>query len=85
MKYASIMLVSLSVLLAGCANQHRLGTHVAQLRQQQTYDSSATLANLEVIPSGSGERMEDAYSAYTGKKGASIEDASTSQVLADFN
>jgi uncharacterized lipoprotein YajG len=85
MKFTSLLLVSLSILLTGCANPHRLGTHVAQLRMQQTYNTSATLNNLEVIPSGNGERMEDAYSAYTGKSGETLEGGSSSQVLLGFN
>ena len=52
MKFTSLLLVSLSILLTGCANPHRLGTHVAQLRMQQTYDTAATVNNLEVIQIG---------------------------------
>ncbi len=77
-----LTIFTLFALLTGCANQHRLGSHVAQLRQQQTYNPSATMDNLEVIPDGNGEKMEGVYSAYTGKKGESV--GSSSQVLTGF-
>ncbi len=82
MKYIFLAVVSV-LIIAGCSNQHRLGTHMAQVRQEQVYNPNASLENLEVIPIGNGEKMEGIYSTYTGKKGESI-DAANSQVLASF-
>ena len=82
MKYLFITLVSV-VVVTGCSNQHRLGTHMAQVRQEQVYNPNASLENLEVIPTGNGEKMEGVYSTYTGKKGESI-DAARSQILTGF-
>ena len=82
MKYLFITLVSV-VVVTGCSNQHRLGTYMAQVRQEQVYNPNASLENLEVIPTGNGEKMEGVYSTYTGKKGESI-DAARSQILTGF-
>ncbi|EKO3438178.1 hypothetical protein [Vibrio fluvialis] len=85
MRAVSFMIIAMSVLLAGCANEHALGYHVAQVRDMQTYNPNATLENMDVIPEGNGERMEDVYKAYTGKKGEDLKGSSTSQVLKGFN
>ncbi len=71
MKYFLLVATSV-VLLAGCANQHRLGTYVAQVKLEQTYNPNATNENLEVIPTGNGEKMEGVYSTYSGKKGGLV-------------
>lgn len=82
MKYLLLTLVSVMV-LSGCANQHRLGTHMAQVREAQVYNPNASMENLDVIPVGNGEKMEGVYSTYSGKKGESI-DSANSQILTGF-
>ncbi|EPP21896.1 hypothetical protein L910_1089 [Vibrio fluvialis PG41] len=39
---------------------------------------------MEVIPPGNGERMEDVYNVYTGKKGEELKGSSTSQIIKGF-
>ena len=70
-------------LLLGCANNAPLGSHVAKLAKEQTYNQNATQENLRIIPSGSGERMEGAYQVYTGKQSSDLE-GTDSQVLEGF-
>jgi len=80
----SFLFIAISVVvLSGCANQHRLGSHMAQVRQQQVYNPNATLENREVLPTGNGEKMEGVYGTYSGKKGESINSAN-SQILTGF-
>lgn len=86
----AIVLVSLVVMagLTGCANQdhvgvQRLGSHVAQIRSEQTFNPNATQENLGLVPDGNGERMEDVYSIYTGKK-VEVLQGSNSQVIKGF-
>ncbi|PMH41243.1 hypothetical protein BCU68_06070 [Vibrio sp. 10N.286.49.B3] len=77
-----LMLAILSLL--GCAhNNAKLGHHVANMRAQQTYDLTATQDNVDVIPTGSGERMEGAYHTYTGKSDSEL-NGSDSQFLEGF-
>jgi hypothetical protein len=79
-----VVFSSLSLLLLGCVNNaEQLGTHVAKLQTEQTYNPNATIDNLGVIPSGSGERMEGAYQAYTGKEDSELA-GTDSQVLEQF-
>lgn len=82
MRYFLLTLVSI-VLITGCSNQHRLGSHVAQVRQEQVYNTNASTENLGVIPTGTGEKMEGVYGTYSGKRGESINSAN-SQVLTGF-
>lgn len=82
MKYLFVMLVSV-LALTGCYNPAPLGTYMAQVRQEQVYNPNATMENLEVLPTGNGEKMEGIYSTYTGKKGESLQSAN-SQVLTGF-
>ncbi|MFG0888430.1 hypothetical protein [Vibrio sp. CJQ_6] len=84
MKYVVLSLLLPLMLLSGCANDPRLGTHVAQVKQLQTYNPNATKENLEVLPDGTGERMEGVYNTYTGKKGEELKGGSTSQILEGF-
>ncbi|NVD05920.1 hypothetical protein FCU94_03235 [Vibrio sp. JPW-9-11-11] len=80
-----ILTVASALLLVGCVNNaERLGTHVAQLRAEQTYNPSATQDNLGVVPSGSGERMEGAYQIYTGKQNSELK-GTDSQFLEGFS
>lgn len=79
------VIFSISAILTGCANDAPLGSHVAKLSQQQTYNPNASKDNLSIIPSGSGERMEGAYQVYTGKEVDSLAGASESQVINGFN
>ncbi|WP_252014320.1 hypothetical protein [Vibrio sp. SCSIO 43140] len=67
MKIVTFSLVVSSVLLVGCANDAPLGDAVANVRHQQTYDHSATVKNKDVVPTGTGARMQVAYDAYTGQ------------------
>jgi hypothetical protein len=79
-----VIVACCSTLLFGCANNQRLGSHVAKVKTQQTYNQNASQENLGVIPSGSGERMEGAYQVYTGKQSSDLE-GTDSQVLQGFN
>lgn len=86
----AFMLISLAAMLglSGCANHNhagvqRLGSHVAQIRSEQTFNPNATQENLGVVPDGNGERMEDVYSIYTGKK-VEVLQGSNSQVIKGF-
>ncbi|MBY7804553.1 hypothetical protein KW440_16010 [Vibrio fluvialis] len=72
------------VAVTGCVNSHRLGGDVAKIRSEQTYNPNATKDNMAVIPSGNGERMEDVYSVYTGKKGEELKGSSSSQIISGF-
>ncbi|MBW3694247.1 hypothetical protein EK599_00975 [Vibrio sp. T187] len=78
------VLCSAVVLATGCVNDARLGTHVAKIKQQQTYNPNASQENLSVIPSGNGERMEGTYQVYTGKEVDSLA-GNESQVLQNIN
>lgn len=84
MKYVVLSLLLPLMLLSGCANEPRLGAHVAQVKQLQTYNPNATKENLAVLPDGTGERMEGVYNTYTGKKGEELKGGSTSQILEGF-
>ncbi|NOH97722.1 hypothetical protein F0226_13140 [Vibrio sp. 99-70-13A1] len=79
------VLLGLSTILIGCANDAPLGSHVAQLRVAQTYNPNATEDNLGIVPDGNGERTEAGYQAYTGKESSSLQGSSESQVLQGFN
>ncbi len=83
MRYLLLTLVPV-MFFSGCANQHHLGTHVAQVRQEQVYNPNASIENLGVIPTGTGEKMEGVYGTYSGKKGESINSAN-SQILNGFS
>ncbi len=83
MKYFVLTAVSFFA-LTGCSSQEPLGYHKELVKQQQIYNPAATQENLEVIPDGNGERMEGAYSTYTGKKGASLGSGDSSQILTGF-
>ncbi|MFM2588995.1 hypothetical protein [Vibrio sp. TBV020] len=79
-----VVFTSLSLLLAGCvSNAEQLGSHVAKLQMEQTYNPNATIENLGVVPSGSGERMEGVYQTYTGKETSDLA-GSDSQILEQF-
>ena len=67
-----------------CANYEPLGEHVAKLKVEQTYNQNASYENLGVVPTGSGERMEGAYQAYTGKNSDDLE-GTDSQFLEGFS
>ncbi|MFA0442265.1 hypothetical protein AB4560_20345 [Vibrio sp. 10N.222.51.C12] len=60
----TVFLMCCSLMVVGCANDAPLGRSVAQLRHAQTYDHSATERNKDVIPTGTGARMQVAYDAY---------------------
>ncbi|MEZ8823560.1 hypothetical protein AB4259_04560 [Vibrio amylolyticus] len=78
----TIILLGVGVLI-GCANEARLGHHVASVRSEQVYNPNATKENESVIPLGSGERMEGAYQTYTGIQSDSLK-GTNSQVLDGF-
>ncbi|MGF1696785.1 hypothetical protein L4C54_14035 [Vibrio lamellibrachiae] len=69
--------------LVGCANDAKLGHHMASVKAEQTYNPNATAENASIIPSGSGERMEGAYQVYTGLQSESLK-GTESQVLQGF-
>lgn len=76
---------SLAISMLGCVNNaDSLGTHVAKLKTEQTYNPNATQDNLGVVPSGSGERMEGAYQVYTGKQDSELK-GTDSQFLEGFS
>ncbi|MCK6262459.1 hypothetical protein KP803_04150 [Vibrio sp. ZSDE26] len=70
-------------ILVGCANDAKLGHHMASVRAEQVYNPNATKENVSVIPLGSGEKMEGAYQIYTGKQSESLK-GTESQVLQGF-
>ncbi|WP_394126981.1 hypothetical protein [Vibrio hepatarius] len=77
-------LSALSIVLVGCVNNaEKLGAHVAKLQTEQTYNPNATIDNLGVVPTGSGERMEGVYQTYTGKKDSELA-GTDSQILEQF-
>ncbi|MGF1880331.1 hypothetical protein [Vibrio splendidus] len=78
------MMVFLVILLAGCANDAPLGQSVANLQAEQTYNPNATQENLQVLPDGTGERMQTGYDKYVGKGDEELS-GSSSQVLKSFN
>ncbi|MCB5359527.1 hypothetical protein BCU90_23665 [Vibrio lentus] len=78
------MMVFLVILLAGCANDAPLGQSVAKLQAEQTYNPNATQENLQVLPDGTGERMQAGYDKYVGKGDEELS-GSSSQVLKSFN
>ncbi|MEZ8632143.1 hypothetical protein A165_07385 [Vibrio tasmaniensis ZS-17] len=78
------MMVFLVILLAGCANDAPLGQSVAKLQAEQTYNPNATQENLQVLPDGTGERMQAGYDMYVGKGDEELS-GSSSQVLKSFN
>ncbi|MGR5131301.1 hypothetical protein [Vibrio alfacsensis] len=77
-------ILGLALMLTGCANEPALGHHVAQVKSLQTYNPNATQENQDFIPDGNGERMEDAYNIYTGKKNETLQGTGQSQVLNGF-
>lgn len=89
MKTMLLIGMGITLVMSGCANQshigvQKLGGHVAQIKTLQTYNPNATQENMAIIPDGNGERMEDAYSIYTGKKSEDLKGSSTSQIITGF-
>lgn len=89
MKMTLLIGMGITLVMSGCANQNqvgvqKLGGHVAQIKTLQTYNPNATQENMAIIPDGNGERMEDAYSIYTGKKSEDLKGSSTSQIITGF-
>ncbi|NRF15524.1 hypothetical protein [Vibrio coralliilyticus] len=83
-RYLQICILCLPFTLLGCVNNaDRLGEHVAKIASEQTYNPNASRDNLEVIPTGSGERMEGAYQIYTGKQDSELS-GTDSQVIESF-
>jgi PBP1b-binding outer membrane lipoprotein LpoB len=78
------MMVFLALVLVGCANDAPLGQSVAKLKMEQTYNPNATQENLEVLPDGTGERMQASYDNYVGKGDEDLS-GNNSQVLQSFN
>ncbi|MEZ8021638.1 MULTISPECIES: hypothetical protein [Vibrio] len=78
------MMVFLALVLVGCANDAPLGQSVAKLKMEQTYNPNATQENLQVLPDGTGERMQAGYDSYVGKGDEDLSE-SNSQVLQSFN
>lgn len=85
MKTHFLLLAGISLAVAGCAtNDPHLGYHMALVKQQQTYNPNASHENLAVVPEGNGERMEDVYNIYTGKKAETLQ-GTTSRVITGFD
>ncbi len=80
----TIGVLGLVLMVQGCANEPRMGYHVAQLKNEQTYNPNAAQQNRGVIPDGTGERMEGVYNVYTGKNNDSLQSTGQSQVLSGF-
>ncbi|EHU5196256.1 hypothetical protein JKP10_11135 [Vibrio vulnificus] len=80
--YFALLFMAVSF-LSGCANDAPLGQHVAKLKAEQTYNPDATQENLDLIPYGSGDKMDSAYQHYLGKKTESMS-SSSSQVINGF-
>ncbi|MEZ9872190.1 MULTISPECIES: hypothetical protein [Vibrio] len=78
------MMVFLALVLVGCANDAPLGQSVAKLKMEQTHNPNATQENLQVLPDGTGERMQAGYDSYVGKGDEDLSE-SNSQVLQSFN
>lgn len=80
----TVAIVGLAWGLSGCANDPALGQHVSELKRLQTYNPEASQENKDIIPDGNGERMEDVYNIYTGKKSEALQGTGQSQVLNGF-
>ncbi len=79
-----IGVLGITLMLLGCANESALGYHVTTLKSEQTFNPDATLQNRDIIPAGTGERMEGAYNVYTGKNKDSLQSTGQSQMLGGF-
>lgn len=54
-----------TLLVVGCAKEPMpLGQSVALIKQEQIYNPNASLENKDVIPEGSGERMQATLDLY---------------------
>ncbi|MDA0146441.1 MAG: hypothetical protein ACTH6O_11235 [Vibrio toranzoniae] len=78
------MMAFLVVLLVGCANDAPLGQSVVKVTMEQTYNPNATKENLQVLPDGTGERMQAGYDSYVGKGDEELA-GSSSQVFDKLN
>ncbi|MCJ2377110.1 hypothetical protein LNL84_09750 [Vibrio sp. ZSDZ34] len=73
MKLQILAMFILGSLMFGCANDKPLGYSVATLKHEQTYDHNATTNNKDVVPTGTGTKMQQAYDVYTGENAYSGE------------
>lgn len=67
MKLAVMKMVGViaTLLLIGCTNNPPpMGDSVALLRSEQTYNPNASVENVDVVPTGSGERMQATLDIY---------------------
>ncbi len=80
-----LTLPALILVVAGCANEPKLGRHVEQMKMAQTYNPKASEENRDVLPGGVGEKMENSYRIYLGQD--KVEDqalkGSSSQILTE--
>lgn len=61
----NLIAVMVSILLVGCASEPEpLGSSVALIRSEQTFNPNASVENRDVIPTGSGERMQATLDIY---------------------
>ncbi|RQW63023.1 hypothetical protein [Vibrio viridaestus] len=66
----------------GCVSgDYQAGGYVNTLIEQQTYNPDAVRDNRDFLPQGSGERMEKAYTTYSGKSGGELNSGTESRVL----
>lgn len=80
MKILRLFLLFIFVLVAGCANDAPMGQSVAKLKTEQTYNLKASQENRDIIPYGSGDKMDSAYQVYLDKKPESMS-SNNSQVI----
>ncbi len=66
-QYLMALLPATILLVAGCANEPKLGRHVDQVKMAQTYNPNASEENRDVLPEGIGEKMESSYRIYLGQ------------------
>lgn len=67
MKVTIMVLIVLSAVVTGCANEAPLGQSVAQMKAEQRYNPDAASQNEGYVPEANGERMEKTYSLYIDK------------------
>ncbi|UYI46496.1 hypothetical protein OFO16_11695 [Vibrio natriegens] len=59
-----------SLALAGCANDPKLGVALSQLQAEQTLNPNAWYENVDYLPEGSGERTQRSLKVYNSNSSA---------------
>ncbi|MDC0609342.1 hypothetical protein OAP63_01290 [Vibrio sp.] len=66
----------------GCVSgDYQAGGYVNTLIENQIYNPNAAKDNQDFLPEGSGERMEKAYTTYSGKPVGDLNSETESRVL----